>query len=185
MIATCEGCGKKYRIDPDKIKGDSARFKCRSCGQVVTVQRTPGGAAAAPPPPPPAPEPSPAAPPAAPAAPEPAAPAAKKKPKKEKLKLEGLSIRSKITMIIVTLVIVSLAVSGFIATFQSRDALSKQAEDHLTKNARLKSREYALTFERIKEEVQALIFPEKSLEVEISREDQFIGSCPVSPDPAP
>jgi predicted Zn finger-like uncharacterized protein len=160
MIAACEGCGKKYRIDPAKIKGDTAKFKCRSCGQIITVSKpvepVPGVSPPPPPPPPPAaaPPPQPAEP--APAPVEAAGKKAKKKKKKEKgekLKIEGLSIRSKITMIIVALVVVSLAVAGFIASYQSRDALSKQAEDHLLNNARLKSKEYALTFERIKEEV--------------------------------
>ena len=65
---------------------------------------------------------------------------------KEKLDIEGLSIRSKITMVFVALVVTSLAVAGFIASYQSRNALSKQAEDHLIRNTLLKSKEYALTF---------------------------------------
>ncbi len=39
MIVICEECGKKYRIDPEKIKGDKARFKCRSCSHVITVDK--------------------------------------------------------------------------------------------------------------------------------------------------
>ncbi len=39
MIVICEECGKKYRIDPDKIKGDKARFKCRSCSHLITVDK--------------------------------------------------------------------------------------------------------------------------------------------------
>ena len=41
MIVICEECGKKYRIDPDKIKGDKARFKCRSCSHLITVDKQP------------------------------------------------------------------------------------------------------------------------------------------------
>jgi HAMP domain-containing protein len=37
MIVTCEQCGKKYRLDPDRIKGESARFKCRACDHVIKV----------------------------------------------------------------------------------------------------------------------------------------------------
>lgn len=37
MIVNCEGCGKKYRVEPEKIKGREARFKCRGCSQIVTV----------------------------------------------------------------------------------------------------------------------------------------------------
>ncbi|MBW1815683.1 MAG: zinc-ribbon domain-containing protein [Deltaproteobacteria bacterium] len=39
MIINCEECGKRYRIDPDKIKGDQARFKCKACGNLVTVTK--------------------------------------------------------------------------------------------------------------------------------------------------
>ena len=41
MIVICEECGKKYRIDPDAIKGQRARFKCRTCGHSVLVEKTP------------------------------------------------------------------------------------------------------------------------------------------------
>ena len=39
MIVICEECGKKYRIDPLKIKGDSARFKCRVCAHMIMVSK--------------------------------------------------------------------------------------------------------------------------------------------------
>jgi len=39
MIVTCEQCGKKYRIDPEKIKGKLARFHCRNCNRVITVSK--------------------------------------------------------------------------------------------------------------------------------------------------
>lgn len=39
MIVFCEECGKRYRIDPSKIKGESARMKCKACGHVITVKR--------------------------------------------------------------------------------------------------------------------------------------------------
>jgi methyl-accepting chemotaxis protein len=41
MIVICEECGKKYRIDPAKIKGEKARFKCRSCSHMITVDKQP------------------------------------------------------------------------------------------------------------------------------------------------
>ena len=37
MIVICEDCGRKYRIDPAKIKGKTAKFKCKSCNHVITV----------------------------------------------------------------------------------------------------------------------------------------------------
>ncbi len=39
MIVICEECGKKYRIDPSKIKGTAARFKCRVCTHMITVSK--------------------------------------------------------------------------------------------------------------------------------------------------
>jgi predicted Zn finger-like uncharacterized protein len=42
MIVICEECGKKYRIDPTRIKGKRAKFKCKSCGHIVAVIRPEG-----------------------------------------------------------------------------------------------------------------------------------------------
>ena len=39
MIIICEECGKKYRIDPSKIKGKAASFKCRSCAHHIVVSK--------------------------------------------------------------------------------------------------------------------------------------------------
>lgn len=39
MIVICEECGKKYRIDPAKIKGETARFRCKSCNNMITVKK--------------------------------------------------------------------------------------------------------------------------------------------------
>jgi len=39
MIVICEECGKKFRIDPSKIKGDQAKFKCDICNHVITVRK--------------------------------------------------------------------------------------------------------------------------------------------------
>ena len=51
MIVICEDCGNKYRIDPGKIKGDTAKFKCKTCSHIITVFK--------PKPKPPQPEPEP------------------------------------------------------------------------------------------------------------------------------
>ena len=39
MIVICEECGKKYRIDPSRIKGKAASFKCRACSHVIVVSK--------------------------------------------------------------------------------------------------------------------------------------------------
>lgn len=156
MITTCEGCGKQYRIDPEKIKGESAKFKCKSCGQVITAYKPTEGQVSSHPGMSPKPEHQSKVSGQSYQASKSVKGKTRKKSTKEKLNIEGLSIRSKITMIIVALVVISLAIAGFIASSQSRNALSKQAEEHLKKNTLLKSKEYALTFERIKEEVLGL-----------------------------
>lgn len=38
-IIICEECGKKYRVDIDKILGQVAGFSCRSCGHRILVTR--------------------------------------------------------------------------------------------------------------------------------------------------
>lgn len=35
----CDKCGKKYKIDETKIKGDSAKLKCKDCDNVLTVTK--------------------------------------------------------------------------------------------------------------------------------------------------
>lgn len=39
MIIICEECGKKYRVDASKIKGGSAKVKCRSCNHIIAVSK--------------------------------------------------------------------------------------------------------------------------------------------------
>ena len=39
MIVICEDCGRKYRIDPGRIKGETAKFKCKACNHIITVSR--------------------------------------------------------------------------------------------------------------------------------------------------
>jgi len=40
MIVICEECGRKYRISPEKIQGNVAKFKCKSCGHIITVEKS-------------------------------------------------------------------------------------------------------------------------------------------------
>lgn len=42
MIVFCEECGKKYRIDPTKIKGSHAKVRCKACGHVFDISRSDG-----------------------------------------------------------------------------------------------------------------------------------------------
>ncbi len=40
MITICKECGKKYRINPEKIIEKDARFKCKDCGHLITVHKS-------------------------------------------------------------------------------------------------------------------------------------------------
>jgi predicted Zn finger-like uncharacterized protein len=39
MIIICEECGKKYRIDPEKIRGSEAKFSCRTCSHEIIIHK--------------------------------------------------------------------------------------------------------------------------------------------------
>ena len=39
MVVICEECGLKYQIDPTKIKGEKARFKCKGCSTSIVVDK--------------------------------------------------------------------------------------------------------------------------------------------------
>ncbi len=39
MIVICEECGKKYRIDPSRIKGEKLKVKCKSCNHVFVISK--------------------------------------------------------------------------------------------------------------------------------------------------
>jgi predicted Zn finger-like uncharacterized protein len=39
MIVNCEECGTRYRLDETKIKGSSAKVKCKSCGHVMLINK--------------------------------------------------------------------------------------------------------------------------------------------------
>lgn len=56
MIVICEECGKKYQIDPDKLKGETGKAKCKACGNLITIKKSDSKAPDPTPPPPPPPE---------------------------------------------------------------------------------------------------------------------------------
>jgi methyl-accepting chemotaxis protein len=37
----CDRCGKRYRIDETRMKGDTAHVKCKGCGNLITVTKPP------------------------------------------------------------------------------------------------------------------------------------------------
>jgi len=135
MIVFCEECGKRYRIDPAKIKGAIARLKCKACGHVITVKRqeppeakASAGAESRTSPPPPeitAAE-KPAGPEATAKAPE--APEKEPAPKKRKGKFRfGLTAKVFVTMLLVSLV--PLIVLGVVAYQQADTQIHADREE--------------------------------------------------------
>ena len=39
MEITCDSCGKRYRVDENKIKGEKARLKCKACENIILVTK--------------------------------------------------------------------------------------------------------------------------------------------------
>ena len=39
MQVTCDKCGKVYKVDENKIKGEKARLKCKSCENIIIVTK--------------------------------------------------------------------------------------------------------------------------------------------------
>ena len=39
MIIQCDQCEKKYKIDPSKLKQETASLKCRQCGNIIQVSK--------------------------------------------------------------------------------------------------------------------------------------------------
>ena len=39
MEISCEECGRKYRVDQDKIMVKTGKFQCRACGNIIVITR--------------------------------------------------------------------------------------------------------------------------------------------------
>ena len=39
MQITCDNCGKNYRVDETKIKGDKARLRCKACDNIFVINK--------------------------------------------------------------------------------------------------------------------------------------------------
>ena len=39
MVVVCDQCKKRYKVAPEKMKGRTAKFKCRECGNIITVTK--------------------------------------------------------------------------------------------------------------------------------------------------
>lgn len=166
MITTCDECGLQYKINTASMTNDVAKFKCSRCGNFVMVSKPaekndPISLIEQP-----LEEPT-----------QPDVKVVEQESKKEgenksdevKVKLEGLSIRSKITMVISTLMVIALVVFGLITILKSRTVLMERAEAHLSMTAKLKADEYALILGEVIADAEAIarhagkLYDEKSL----------------------
>ena len=141
MIVICEECGKKYRLDPSKIKEKEVRFKCKSCDHIIVVMKQD----VEPPKPPPAPPLEERLPPPGPEEKKKAAPA--KRPKMLDLETRKLGLRVKMSFFFFVIPIVLIALAGALYLWQLNDltsllthessiAIRKMAEDAIAENAR-------------------------------------------------
>ncbi|MDH4012061.1 MAG: zinc-ribbon domain-containing protein, partial [Desulfobacterales bacterium] len=39
MDIICDACGKKYRVDETKMKGESAKVKCKVCNHIMVITK--------------------------------------------------------------------------------------------------------------------------------------------------
>ncbi|MGL1931684.1 MAG: cache domain-containing protein [Desulfotalea sp.] len=78
--------------------------------------------------------------------------------KSSKIKTDGFSIKTKITLIILALVVSSISVVGFIASYKGGEALTKQAENHLASITFQKANEYNAIFSRLQNELEGAVY---------------------------
>jgi len=89
-----------------------------------------------------------------------------------KIKISGISIRTKITLIIVALVIVSISAVGYIASNQGAKALAKQARANLQLVTTQKATEYNSIFGRLQDELEGVaMFAEQTFARPTLQED--------------
>lgn len=115
------------KVDESKMTTDRARVTCLVCGHVIVVEAAPVDLRGE------------------------GAPAGVDL-KHVQPRISGMSIRVKITLIMVTLVLGALSVVGGVATLLSEKALSGQVENQLLMSVRQKATQYSLVFERIQDE---------------------------------
>jgi len=154
MIVICEECGKKYKIDPDKISGKGARFKCKSCNHVITVSKPQDKPQEPPTPPhvekpvarqdekrPPAPEPE-----------KEEGPTGKKAGKRSGRKMKMFGVRGKMIVLFLIVPIVFMVAAGALYVLQleelstliideSSKLVTQMAEESIAGTSRAVSRE--------------------------------------------
>lgn len=156
MIVNCEECGKRYKVDPDKIPGDRAKFKCKECGHIITVTKhaEQAGAPAEAAPQPPPEEPAAQEPNGEPGPSEEKAPEEGQAAEKTEAKLSArderrrrLGLRGKMTLLFFAVPILCIAAAGwlyihqldklsYMITRESTETVNRMAEDQVAQIAR-------------------------------------------------
>ncbi|MBW1641482.1 MAG: zinc-ribbon domain-containing protein [Deltaproteobacteria bacterium] len=109
MIVICEECGKKYRVDASKIKGETAKVKCRSCNHLITVSKPAAAETDKLPPIPPKPADS---------------IRTAIRPSLPKIQLKNLGIREKMFIVFFLFPIILMAVTGWFSVNQLNEITS-------------------------------------------------------------
>ncbi|MEF8942804.1 MAG: cache domain-containing protein [Desulfohalobiaceae bacterium] len=140
MIVSCQHCGKKLKVDFSMIQGNRVKVRCKHCRQLFTVSRPTGGEESA------AEEDS--------KGEEVQEPGGRES--EEGMRIEGWSLKSKLTAIIVLLMVGALSATGLIVSYFSRATLTGQTETHLRRIVTEKSSQYSAIFDRISDEAKGV-----------------------------
>ncbi len=149
MIISCEECGKRYKIEPDKIKGDKAKFKCKNCGNLIEVEKPapPSEEFSEPSPVHEPEEESPVETPKEEPEPEKPKPEKAKKPKAAPTRIKGIGLRGKLMFFLLVPLVIAFALGAFFSLRQlmgltnlfimeSSKIVTQMAEKQIADNAR-------------------------------------------------
>ena len=125
MDLSCENCGKKYKIDENKLVKPVTRLKCRQCGEIISIAKPEEAVSVSSPPAPPEPPQSPPAPSPEPEKESPAPDTAKVEKVK---KSEGIRF-GLVTKVILVMLFVSLVPFGLFLTMTFNQARQRLQED--------------------------------------------------------
>ena len=139
---SCNQCGKSYQVDFSHFNRRYGKFKCKSCTNLIIcknpdfTKRLLKSASDA----------------------MPAADSSQAEEEQPvaKVKTQGLSIQTKITLILMLLVVSAISVVGLAASLKSRKALLSEAEQRLRLITTQKAQEYDLIFQRMVQEVESI-----------------------------
>ncbi len=150
MLTVCEKCLAKHQLDISSVTKPTAKYRCKNCSHVNVVSNPEFESREEENFESPAPEIN-----------EEEQPSEhltdqQPTPQPSNPKISGLSIKTKITMIIVALVVSALLIVGLIATIKGSRALSTQAESHLKVISGQKAKEYNSIFSRLQDEIEGV-----------------------------